>query len=108
MKDRIIFHIDVNSAFLSWSALAQLRAGSDVDLRLIPSIVGGNMAARHGVVLAKSIPAKAFGITTGEPVAAAFRKCPGLVSVPPDHKLYRRQSADLMDTLQGSHPISNR
>lgn len=99
-----IFHIDVNSAFLSWSALAALKAGSAVDLREIPSIVGGDMAKRHGVVLAKSIPAKAFGITTGEPVVNAFRKCPHLVTVAPDHKMYTHMSAMLMDFLSGICP----
>lgn len=66
--EQIIFHIDVNSAYLSWTALQQLSEGNQVDLRLIPSIVGGDIEQRHGVVLAKSIPAKAYGITTGEPV----------------------------------------
>lgn len=99
MAKQIIFHIDVNSAFLSWSALDALEKGSDTDLRLIPSIVGGDIAKRHGVVLAKSIPAKAYGITTGEPVVNAFRKCPNLVSVAPDHNLYHRQSARLMNYL---------
>lgn len=99
MAKQIIFHIDVNSAFLSWSALDALEKGSDTDLRLIPSIVGGDIAKRHGVVLAKSIPAKAYGITTGEPVVNAFRKCPNLVSVAPDHNLYHRQSARLMSYL---------
>ena len=69
MNHSVIFHIDVNSAFLSWSALEQLKQGSDTDLRLIPSIIGGDRSTRHGVVLAKSIPAKAFGISTGEPSA---------------------------------------
>lgn len=95
----IIFHIDVNSAFLSWSALARLQSGDEVDLRLIPSIVGGDMDKRHGVVLAKSIPAKAYGISTGEPVVNAFRKCPHLVTVPPDHTLYHEKSHALMDYL---------
>lgn len=104
MKEHIIFHIDVNSAFLSWSALERLEKGSEVDLRLIPSIVGGDMAKRRGVVLAKSIPAKAYGITTGEPVAAAFRKCPNLVSIPPDRELYHRQSARLMEYLSRISP----
>lgn len=97
--DPIIFHIDVNSAFLSWSALALLESGSETDLRLIPSIVGGDMSTRHGVVLAKSIPAKKYGITTGEPVVNAFRKCPTLVTVPPDHTLYHSRSRQLMDYL---------
>lgn len=104
MREQIIFHIDVNSAFLSWSAVARLEAGSETDLRLIPSIVGGDISKRHGVVLAKSIPAKAYGITTGEPVANAFRKCPQLVTIPPDHKLYHRQSARLMEYLSGFSP----
>lgn len=104
MNSQIIFHIDVNSAFLSWSALAALEAGSEVDLRLVPSIVGGEMAKRHGVVLAKSIPAKAYGIITGEPVAHAFRKCPNLLTVKPDHGLYERRSRELMTYLSGICP----
>lgn len=104
MAEHIIFHIDVNSAFLSWSALERLHAGEETDLRLIPSIVGGDMAKRHGVVLAKSIPAKAYGITTGEPVVNAFRKCPSLVSIPPDHALYERMSHRLMEHLSGICP----
>ncbi len=104
MADPIIFHIDVNSAYLSWTSLARLREGSDVDLRLIPSIVGGDMSRRHGVVLAKSIPAKAYGIVTGEPIVNAFRKCPHLVNVPPDHALYEHMSLLLMDFLSGICP----
>jgi len=99
MAEHIFFHIDVNSAFLSWSALAHLAAGNTTDLRTIPSIVGGDMATRHGVVLAKSIPAKGYGITTGEPVVNAFRKCPTLTSVAPDHNLYRQKSRQLMEYL---------
>lgn len=104
MGSPVIFHIDVNSAFLSWSALEQLENGTETDLRLIPSIVGGDMSTRHGVVLAKSIPAKAYGITTGEPVINAFRKCPGLVSVAPNHELYHRRSRQLMDYLKSVCP----
>ena len=83
-RDRLIFHIDVNSAFLSWTALERLAQGDSVDLRTIPAIVGGDTSTRHGVVLAKSIPAKAFGITTGEPVVNALRKCPHLVMASPE------------------------
>ena len=104
MKQQIIFHIDVNSAFLSWSALQELEKGSNTDLRLVPSIVGGDISKRHGVVLAKSIPAKAYGITTGEPVVNAFRKCPTLISVAPDHALYHRQSTRLIEYLSGICP----
>lgn len=97
--DQTIFHIDVNSAFLSWSALEKLKQGDAVDLRTIPSIIGGNTKTRHGVVLAKSIPAKAYGIRTGEPVTDALKKCPFLVSCPPDHKLYSEKSRLLMNHL---------
>ncbi len=97
--ERIIFHIDVNSAYLSWTALERLRSGEQTDLRLIPSIIGGDMQRRHGVVLAKSIPARKYGIRTGEPVVSAYRKCPFLVSAPPDHTLYARRSHELMTYL---------
>ncbi len=100
----VIFHIDVNSAFLSWSAIENLKNGSTVDLRLIPSIIGGDMSRRHGVVLAKSIPAKAYGIKTGEPVINAFRKCPSLVTQAPDHALYEKRSHELMQYLSSVCP----
>lgn len=96
----IIFHIDVNSAYLSWSALRELQNGSKLDLRTIPSIVGGDQETRHGIVVAKSIPAKAFGIQTAETVASAFQKCPTLVMVPPDHTYYREMSQKLMRHLR--------
>ena len=97
--ERIIFHIDVNSAYLSWSALKRLESGDNIDLRQIPSIVGGDMERRHGVVLAKSIPAKKYGITTGEPIVNALRKCPSLIIEPPDHTLYHQRSHALMNYL---------
>lgn len=96
---RIFFHIDVNSAFLSWTALEQLENGSDIDIRTIPSIVGGDTEKRHGIVLAKSIPAKAYGIQTAEPVVNAFRKCPSLIMVPPNHSMYKERSNALMQYL---------
>lgn len=100
----IIFHIDVNSAYLSWSALEKLKNGSDVDLRTIPSIIGGDEKSRHGIVLAKSIPAKKYGIQTAEPVASALRKCPDLVIEAPDHKMYSRYSHAMMDLLREFTP----
>ena len=97
---QIIFHIDVNSAFLSWTALEQLKNGSEVDLRTIPSIIGGDQESRHGVVLAKSVSAKKYGIVTGEPVANALRKCPNLVMAPPNHRMYSEYSKKLMQFLR--------
>ena len=99
-SEKLIFHIDVNSAFLSWSALERLRGQpGSLDLRTVPSAVGGDEESRHGVVLAKSTPAKKYGITTGEPLAAR-RKCPGLIVVKPDFAVYVEQSNRLRALLR--------
>ena len=100
----IIFHIDVNSAFLSWTALERLEQGDTIDLREIPSIIGGDQSKRHGVVLAKSTPAKKYGIQTGEPIVNAFRKCPTLTLAPPNHTMYRERSRKLMEYLASICP----
>ena len=102
--DSIIFHIDVNSAFLSWTALERLEMGDTIDLRDIPSIIGGDQSKRHGVVLAKSTPAKKYGIVTGEPIVNAFKKCPTLTYVPPNHAMYRERSRQLMEYLASICP----
>jgi Nucleotidyltransferase/DNA polymerase involved in DNA repair len=101
---KIIFHIDVNSAFLSWSALEKLKNSDEIDLRNIPAIIGGDQSKRHGVVLAKSVPAKQYGIVTGEPVIHAIRKCPNLVMTAPDHQLYSRYSKAMMTLLLSYTP----
>ena len=76
LDGRTIFHVDVNSAFLSWSALKLLEEDPGaVDLRTIPSGVGGDVKTRHGIITAKSIPAKKYGVQTGEPVVKALQKC---------------------------------
>lgn len=84
----VIFHIDVNSAFLSWTAIRLLAEGEKVDIRTIPSAIGGDISKRRGVILAKSIPAKQFQVTTGEPITDALKKCPTLRIVQPDHTYY--------------------
>ena len=101
--ERLVFHVDVNSAFLSWEAARRVAQGKD-DLRLIPSAIGGDREKRTGVVLAKSIPAKAFGVKTGEPVAQALRKCPELVLAPPDFRLYERSSKAFLDICRAYAP----
>ncbi|MBQ3392994.1 MAG: DNA polymerase IV [Lachnospiraceae bacterium] len=103
---RTIFHVDVNSAFLSWSALKRLQEDpGSVDLRTIPSAVGGDVKTRHGVITAKSIPAKKYGVRTGEPVVKALQKCPQLITVPPDFETYRAYSHRLMDMLFALTPL---
>ena len=96
---KIIFHVDVNSAYLSWEASYRLSQGEAVDLRTIPSIVGGDPKTRKGIVLAKSIPAKKYKIMTGEPVGMAFEKCPFLVTVKPRYHLYMRASLALKEVI---------
>lgn len=98
---QIIFHVDVNSAFLSWEAAYRLKhLGQSPDLRSIPSAVGGDISKRHGIILAKSVPAKAYGIRTGESVPEALRKCPSLTLVPPDYELYEKCSGAFMEILR--------
>lgn len=97
----IIFHIDVNSAFLSWEAVYRLaHRGGMQDLREIASAVGGDVTLRHGIILAKSIPAKNYGIRTGETIPEAKQKCPDLVLVPPNYGLYEQCSAAFMKILR--------
>lgn len=91
MAERLIFHVDVNSAFLSWESARRVQNGEE-DLRLIPACIGGDPKKRTGIVLAKSIPAKKYGVQTGEPMAMALRKCPMLVSAPADFRLYDKCS----------------
>lgn len=106
MADTIIFHVDVNSAFLSWEAAYRIEAlGETEDIRNIPSVIGGDEKQRHGVVLAKSTPAKKFGITTGEPLAQARRKCPGLKTYAPNFSLYVEKSRALITLLSKYAPV---
>lgn len=101
----LIFHIDVNSAFLSWESVERLKADPEaLDLRSIPSAVGGDAALRHGIVLAKSTPAKKYGIVTGEPLVSALRKCPGLTVVPSNFSIYSQYSRQMMDILSDYTP----
>ncbi|MBQ3530956.1 MAG: DNA polymerase IV [Oscillospiraceae bacterium] len=102
--ERIIFHIDVNSAFLSWEAAKRVKNG-EADIRLIPSAIGGDRDKRTGVILAKSIPAKKFGIKTGEPIGMALRKCPDLYLAKPDFKLYIKCSKAFMDICREYTPV---
>lgn len=102
VNNRTIFHVDVNSAFLSWSAVKRLQEDpSAVDLRTIPSAVGGDAETRHGIITAKSIPAKKYGIHTAMTVAEAMRLCPDLVLVPGDFAVYRKFSKQFIDILKG-------
>lgn len=106
MNQRIIYHIDVNSAFLSWQACHMLKTAPDsVDIRTIPSVIGGSEKLRHGIVLAKSSPAKKYNIQTAETLVSARKKCPGLVIVPPDYEIYVRYSSRFIDLLQQYAPV---
>lgn len=105
---RTIFHIDVNSAYLSWEATYRLQQGARVDLREIPSIVGGDPKTRHGIVLAKSIPAKKYKIKTGDTLHEALKKCKDLVIVPPSYELYMKCSSAMVELLKMFSPTIQR
>lgn len=98
MKKQIL-HVDVNNAFLSWSAVERLKQGETVDIRTIPAIIGGDEQQRKGVVLAKSNIAKQFGIQTGEPIFFARKKCPNLQVFQGDFKVYYQYSDALYHLL---------
>ncbi|MCJ7689622.1 MAG: DNA polymerase IV, partial [Clostridiaceae bacterium] len=104
IKDKLIFHIDVNSAFLSWSAVDKLFKGEVIDLREVASVIGGDEESRHGVVLAKSMTAKKAGIITGESLFNARKKCTNLVVEPPDFKLYESCSRAMREIFTDYTP----
>lgn len=105
MTERIIFHIDVNNAFLSWTAVQLLDEGYNIDIRKIPAIIAGDESKRHGIVLAKSPIAKKYGIVTAETIYQAKMKCPNLKIFSPNHEIYQRKSKQLMDYLKTFTPI---
>lgn len=102
--ERIIFHIDVNNAFLSWTAIYLLEHGYKEDIRKIPSIIGGDEKERKGIVIAKSPVAKKFGIVTAEPIFQAKKKCPDLQVFPANHEWYKIESKKFKDYLKQYSP----
>lgn len=101
----LIFHIDVNSAYLSWEAAYRLQQGEKLDIRTIPSVIGGDESSRHGIVLAKSISAKKYNIKTGESLYEARRKCHELAVFPPRYWLYMQCSSAMHEILEEYTPI---
>ena len=105
MKEKIIFHIDVNNAFLSWTAVYLLNHGFQKDIRLVASVIGGDEKSRRGIVLAKSPIAKKYGINTAETLYSAREKCKNLEIYPPNYKWYYEKSLELMKYLSQYSPI---
>jgi DNA polymerase-4 len=103
-KNNIIMHIDVNSAFLSWQAAYNRQLGIEGDIREIPAVIGGSEERRHGIVLAKSIPAKKLGVQTGESIMEARQKCPNLKVIPPSYDVYTRASRKMRELLSEYAP----
>ena len=97
--ERQILHVDVNNAFLSWTALDMLKHGSEIDIREIPAVIGGDESKRSGIVLAKSMKAKECGVKTAETIYQARIKCSGLKVFPSNFKIYRYYSNQLYQLL---------
>ena len=97
-------HVDVNNAFLSWSAVYYLQNGLNVDIRTIPSAIAGEKAKRTGIILAKSIPAKKMNVKTGDAIYLAKNKCPSLKIYPPNYKFYSEMSKKMFDYLYSLTP----
>lgn len=102
--ERIIFHIDVNNAFLSWSAIDLLNKGYKYDIRNSYAVIGGDEEARHGIVLAKSNAAKKMGIKTAETLYSARKKCPALRVYPSNYSFYAEMSRKLFELLSRYSP----
>ncbi len=106
MAQKVVFHVDANSAFLSWSAAYRVKVlGEELDLRTVPSVVAGDKESRHSIILAKSAPAKKYGIQTGEPLFLALEKCPDLKIVEPDYSLYVECSRHFVEVLRQFSPV---
>ena len=105
MKERVIFHIDVNNAFLSWTAVYLLKNGYKKDIREVPSVIGGDEKTRRGIVLAKSPVAKKLGIKSAETIYMAKKKCPSLEVYPPNYRWYYEKSRELMEYLSNYSPL---
>ena len=101
---RIIMHIDVNNAFLSWTAVLYLKQGNKVDIRKTYAVIGGDEKARHGIVLAKSMPAKKRGVVTAETLFSARKKCPNLKVYPPNYNFYKKMSDSMLDLIRNYSP----
>jgi len=100
----IIMHVDVNSAFLSWTAAYEQQLGLERDIREVASVIGGNEENRHGIVLAKSMQAKKYGIKTGNSLMEARQMCPNLLVVPPNYQVYVCASKALLEFLNTFSP----
>ena len=94
-KQRQILHVDVNNAFLSWTAIDRLEAGETLDIRNIEAVIGGDESKRSGIVLAKSMKAKKKGVTTGETLYQARLKCPNLQVFKGEYKSYLKELDEL-------------
>ena len=101
---RIIFHIDVNSAFLSWTAVKMVNEGKS-DIRMVPSVVSGDPSDRRSIITAASIPAKKLGIKTAQPVSMALRVCPSLVRVGGDWAWYKECSEGFISICRSYSPV---
>ncbi len=104
VMENIVFHIDVNNAFLSWTAIKLLKEGFKKDIRNVPSVIGGDESKRHGVVLAKSIPAKKMGVKTAETLYNARKKCPNIEVYPPNMSYYKEMSKKMREYISKYSP----
>lgn len=97
-------HIDVNNAFLSWTAVLYLKQGMKIDIRNTYAVIGGDEKARHGIVLAKSMPAKKRGVVTAETLFSAKKKCPNLKVYPPNYNFYKKMSDSMLNLIRKYSP----
>ncbi|MGF6375144.1 DNA polymerase-4 [Clostridiales Family XIII bacterium PM5-7] len=103
-----IMHVDANSAYLSWTAIDLLEKGYPIDLRTVPAAIAGDPKDRHGIILAKSIPAKKYKVGTGESLFESMQRCPELLVFPPNYDLYLSCSQAMYELLLEYSPVIQR
>lgn len=88
---RIILHSDCNCFY------ASVECALNPALKGKPVAVSGNPEKRHGIILAKSEEAKKFGVKTGEAIWQAKKKCPQLITLPPNFSKYVEYSKSVKE-----------
>lgn len=98
-KKRVVFLVDMNAFFISCE-MSRKNA-----LKKVPAAVAGDPQKRTGIILAANYLARDYGVKTAMTLHEAWKKCPHLTTVPPDHSYYSQRSKEVMDCLSGYTPV---
>ena len=96
-RRRIILHVDMDKFF------AAVEERENPEIRGKPVVVGADPkeGTGRGVVSTSNYEARKYGVTSGIPIARAWRLCPAAVYLPVNYSLYQKVSARIMAILRG-------